>query len=440
MLSVLKNFDMGTLDKLQEAIVVNHLGEEMMLILTTQNVRDTLLEGTNCSNYFEALQVLYKRYFLRSLDSRAITYYLQQNQYDIIFKVMANINIEELSREEITNNPYLQNVKFNKATSGSMNYIPGGLLYAKDIQEIEKRRRGSEREDMRFIVPNTIGPYNENTYSNPDNPYLFRFHYYKYSVPDNQDFSAPLIAFPFLLDKSLTNVNRSGYMSVEPYEINTLSEFLTKANGNILMCGCGLGYAAYMAGLKENVTGITILELNSDVINLFQSQVQSQLPKKVDIVHCDAYEFLEREDLSNYDCVYVDTWYCTNDMIIPYLRCLLLEEKYPNTKFIYWIEASLLQEIKECLLEHIWTAATGYSIEGIGDGNVSQIAKKIIENSNEVIDSAQKLNSFISDESIRQHLRALAKKYEGNMGTILPVKNAAKVNNKGQLVKKYGDN
>ena len=88
-------------------------------------------------------------------------------------------------------------------------------------------------------------------------------------------------------------------------------------------------------------------------------------------------------------------------MIIPYLRCLLLEEKYPNTKFIYWIEASLLQEIRECLLEHIWTAATGYSIEGIGDGNVSQIVKKIIENSNEVIDSAQKLNSFISDESIR---------------------------------------
>ena len=66
------------------------------------------------------------------------------------------------------------------------------------------------------------------------------------------------------------------WMSVIPNEIETMKKGIANAKGNIITFGLGLGYFAYMASLKDDVTSITIVEKDKNVISLFKEFILPQ--------------------------------------------------------------------------------------------------------------------------------------------------------------------
>ena len=74
--------------------------------------------------------------------------------------------------------------------------------------------------------------------------------------------------FPTILE------NNRIWMTITPNEIETMN--VDEAFGNVLAFGLGLGYYAYMISEKENVDRITIVDINDDVIHLFQKYILPQ--------------------------------------------------------------------------------------------------------------------------------------------------------------------
>ena len=87
-------------------------------------------------------------------------------------------------------------------------------------------------------------------------------------------------------------------------------------------------------------------------------------------------------------------------MVYPYLKGLLLEEKYPNTHFTYWLEQSLLIEIQRELLSYI---ATGQFVGNVKQ--VSEVAKGTILVSHDLINNEESWNKFISCENIKKNMK-----------------------------------
>lgn len=289
--------------------------------------------------------------------------------------VMNNIKIVDLTREEIKENPYLKNLTINEE-------VVGNVRYASD-RVIKKNGLARYREDYRDLE--TFELHKE----------FFRCNKF--------------LKFPMLRDIN-SNVC---WMTAEPHETNTLSSFVDNAYGNVLVCGCGIGYTAYMLSLKENVESITILENNKNTIELFKRQVLPFINKKVNIIMCDANEYIEKEDLSIYDYINIDLWYDTPDMAYPYIKGLIKESEYPNTHFTYWIESSLLTEIQFELLSYI---ATGDFINAIP--NISTLASHIISLSNDTITDSDSIKRFISFENIKSKLIEFGIKYPDILGEI----------------------
>ncbi len=155
--------------------------------------------------------------------------------------------------------------------------------------------------------------------------------------------------FPILCETE----TKIGWMTVEPYEINTFSSFAESAKGRILLGGCGLGYIAYMLSLKDEVSEITIVEKDKDVIELFKSSILPQFKNKdkIKVIEGDIIEYLKIADLTKYDEINLDVWRDYMDMIYIYLEALVVEHNNPQVKFSYWLEEGLRYQIGKSILK-----------------------------------------------------------------------------------------
>jgi hypothetical protein len=145
--------------------------------------------------------------------------------------------------------------------------------------------------------------------------------------------------FPAILE------NNRIWMTITPNEIETMKEAVDQAFGNVLACGLGLGYYAYMISEKDHVESITVVEFNEDVINLFNKYVLPQFKNagKIKIIKADAFEYAQTHmSKGKYDFVFTDLWHDVSDGIDMYLKMKKVEMQNPNTVFTYWIEKSIL--------------------------------------------------------------------------------------------------
>lgn len=150
----------------------------------------------------------------------------------------------------------------------------------------------------------------------------------------------------FICDKNMslpaiTEENDSMcWMSVEPFEINSFSKIINDSKGNVLLLGCGLGYAAYMISQKEEVKSVTIVEIDEDVITLFIKNILPKFPNKhkIKVINENALTYLDTVDLNKFSYINLDIYKNANDMLEPYLYTLCKEKEYPNVKFSYWLE------------------------------------------------------------------------------------------------------
>ena len=207
---------------------------------------------------------------------------------------------------------------------------PGDYLnneYLKNVKIKEKNYKGWR------IVYETIEPYEAFIYDD---------------IEEIDDYQYPMVGYfnkkyhyPCIKDEEET------WMLITPNEINTMKEPIKNSYGKVLTFGLGLGYFAYMASLKDEVEHITIIEKDDRVIELFKQEI---LPffnnkDKITIINDDAYEYIKKIDVDNYDYLFIDIW---RDVSLGHIHYLKFKEILKNKKIKtdYWIEKSIKVYLK----------------------------------------------------------------------------------------------
>lgn len=223
---------------------------------------------------------------------------------DILNNYMAAISKEcrVFDVEEFKNNPYFKNIDFHEKHQGDYE-----LLY---------------HEFM---------PYEVDIYSPPKR--LPKVHI---DIPCVSCFTHTL-KYPAIGQTSI----KSTWMSVTPNEVYTMAGAISNANGKVLTLGCGMGYFAYMASLKDEVESVTIVEIEQDVIDLFEKHIlpQFQHKDKITIIKADAVEYMKTLADGEFDYCFADIWIGIED-IAPYFSIKEIGRKLRKTKIDYWIEES----------------------------------------------------------------------------------------------------
>lgn len=143
--------------------------------------------------------------------------------------------------------------------------------------------------------------------------------------------------YPSVFQKSIN----STWMSVTPNEVFTIEKAIKNANGKVLTLGCGMGYFAYMASLKDEVESVTIIEIEQDIIDLFKTHIlpQFQYKDKINVIKADAIEYMQNLADGEFDYCFADIWIGIND-IAPYFSVKEIGRNLRKTKIDYWIEES----------------------------------------------------------------------------------------------------
>lgn len=186
-----------------------------------------------------------------------------------------------------------------------------------------------------------------------------------------EDFRAPVV-----------EENGREWMTVTPSEINTMTADIQAAYGKVAVFGLGLGYYAFMASQKQDVSQVVVIEREESVISLFEEFILPQFPnrQKVTVIRADAFEYAKNMGKERFDCAYVDIWHDVLDGVNMYLRMKRLEHHSPGTKFLYWIEPSMLAWLRGMALMEAAEGIKGPMLQTIGEyRNVQELKAKITD-------------------------------------------------------------
>ena len=136
--------------------------------------------------------------------------------------------------------------------------------------------------------------------------------------------------------------NGREWMTVTPHEINSTSHAVKSSRGKVLTYGLGIGYFTYLASLKDDVESVTAVELDENVITLFNKYILPQLKTrdKIRIINADALVFSQSGKDADFDFVFADIWHDPSDGVELYRRFKGLEKS--GVEYAYWIEKTLL--------------------------------------------------------------------------------------------------
>ncbi|MFA6755073.1 MAG: hypothetical protein WCR97_01000 [Bacilli bacterium] len=179
------------------------------------------------------------------------------------------------------------------------------------------------------------------------------------------------------------------WMSITPHEINTMEDSINVATGNILVLGLGLGYYPYMISNKDSVKDVTIIELDKDVIDIFNRFIlpQFKYKNKIHIINMDAIKYLKETNLNIYNYIFIDLYHNPIDGLPFYLEISKLEDIYKDITFSYWIKESILALKYRYLIslkEELYNGST-YK-DYIDESNIDNKIMKILYNEYKDID------------------------------------------------------
>lgn len=239
---------------------------------------------------------------LLMVESLIEPYLEQQPEVMAFFMNWIAVESRVFDVKEFNKNPYIKNIDFTNQSDGDYELRYHDLMpYELGIYNIPKRI-----EELCVDIPR-VGCF----------PKEFRY--------------------PVIFQKSI----KGTWMSVSPNEVFTMEKPIKNAKGKVLTLGCGMGYFAYMASLKEDVESITIVESEQSVIDLFEKCLLPQFENKgkITIIKADAIEFLHDMEDGIFDYCFADIWIGIED-IIPYFAVKEIGRHFRKTKIKYWIEES----------------------------------------------------------------------------------------------------
>ena len=121
------------------------------------------------------------------------------------------------------------------------------------------------------------------------------------------EFQAPG-EYCLLIKTDLANRQGDIIMSDTWFERSTNIEVVTKANGDVLIAGLGIGLILTLIVLKPEVKSVTVIEMNQDVINLTEKPLRQYLggaSAKLIVIQNDIFKWQPNK---KYDTIYFDVW------------------------------------------------------------------------------------------------------------------------------------
>lgn len=199
--------------------------------------------------------------------------------------------------------------------------------------------------------------------------------------------------------------NRTIWMLISPNEINTMQKSIDEAHDDVLVGGLGMGYYAFMVSEKESVKSVTIIENDTNIIDIFKEYILPQFPHKdkIKIIKGDAFDYLSKPFKHTY--AFIDLWHNPNDGLPLYIRCKRLEHINKQCQFSYWIEESLIAMYRRCLLTVIEESLMGFT-----DKDYQSVKEPMDEVINDIYHKTKKniINKFddvyllLSNDSIKK--------------------------------------
>lgn len=139
-------------------------------------------------------------------------------------------------------------------------------------------------------------------------------------------------------------VNGELMMSNTPMEKRTSRGFVANAEGDVLICGLGIGLVIMPLLESEKVKSITVVEKYQDVIDCVLPQIKSyDKQNKLKVICADCFEYNTKE---RFDTIFIDIWASINRDIYEeemkplkkkYKRFLRAERRKMSNVFV-WAE------------------------------------------------------------------------------------------------------
>lgn len=191
------------------------------------------------------------------------------------------------------------------------------------------------------------------------------------------------------------------WMSTIPHEINTMKNIINKANGDIFVFGLGLGYFPYHCSLKSNVTSITIIDNDNDLVNLFKTHLfPSFINKdKYKFIIDDAFNYLEKIDKNKF--IFIDLWHNESDGLLTYIKLKRKLKDYPNV--YYWIENSLINALRNLLITLIEEEYNNININySIAKNDTDKIINALHNYlMNKTFNNYEEIKNFLDTDNLR---------------------------------------
>lgn len=283
--------------------------------------------------------------------------------------------IERLSIEEYKNNPYYQNIHFDT------------------VQE----------EDI-VLTNDSYQPY-EAFLTNTAEMFL--------NLPatlPNIGFFKEQFSFQSIGMKSVSKA----MMTITPVEINTMKEPIANAKGKVLMLGCGLGYFAYMASLKEDVESVTIIEKDPAVIKLFTEHILPQFEhkEKIQVTEADALTYLDTLQDGTFDYCFADIWLGADEFAL-YMAVKDRTKHMKKMKTDYWIEDAFMKQLVSNVFAEIGSAYAGrniYHCITTEERHKINYLHRLLKN--EEITSPEQIDNLLNPETILKRINKAKFRYE----------------------------
>lgn len=158
-------------------------------------------------------------------------------------------------------------------------------------------------------------------------------------------------------------------MSTIPIETFSQIHPACDAYGHVLVGGLGLGYVVEMMSDNRNVTSITIVEKEQEIIDLVGETIKSVCKMPVRIVKSDICKFLKTTKF-DYDYIYLDTWSGTGestfyDTVLPLRK--LAQKRLRTNDSVEWRRQNIC-----CWMEEVMR---GQVLSGIVTKHMFQTGK-----------------------------------------------------------------
>lgn len=227
-------------------------------------------------------------------------------------------NAKMLPVEFFDNNPYINNIKFENETFGDLK-----MLYT------------------------VIEKYHVTEYSGAERKNLIFYPCWGYIKHDTKQ---------FILQNQIT---KKAPVVFIPCEMIQTQNYIDQAKGKVLNLGLKVGYFAYLAGLKDDVTEITIIEEDTDIIGFFNSYILPQFDEKVKnkitLIKSNPIEYMKYLPDGQFDYCFVDLW-CKHTNTKPYCDLMPIHNKFKIMQIAYYKELRIVDKLYEIVLFNIYFA------------------------------------------------------------------------------------